>query len=592
MSGLDSQQSAELPPEAKDVTLPGAPESKTVSIEACEEFGGVPLLFQPVLNRGTNFTIEERKQHHLEGLLPPKVETLEEQAERVMLQIRSESDPLEKYEILNGLQTTNETLFYYTLIQNFDELSSVIYTPTVGEACQKYDRIFRQPVGMYFSAFNQKGRFREILRNWPSHNVQIIVVTDGGRILGLGDLGTNGMGISVGKIALYVAGAGFHPDHSLPATLDMGTNNQELLDDKFYLGAKEKRLEGDEHMAVVEEFVMAVKKRHPHALIQFEDFQTDRAFAILERFRDKVLCFNDDIQGTGAVVTTGFINGLKAMKAEVKDARVVFYGAGSSAVGVAQMIATLLETEGGLSEEEARKRIYMVDSKGLVTTSRGDELPEHKKLMARSDEETPNMKDLAKIVAHVKPHALIGLTGGGPAWGQDVIEEMSKHVERPLIFPLSNPTDKAEITAENAYEWSKGKGVVASGSPFEPYEYKGKKLIPGQANNVFIFPAVLVKAKTIKDEMFIAAARALADYVTPEEIAAAKIYPELRELRQISAQVATAVAKSAFELGVAGIEKPKDLEAYIKSRMWLPGKVTHDPKNLDTEVTGHRIDQK
>ncbi|KAK9812749.1 hypothetical protein WJX72_002964 [[Myrmecia] bisecta] len=578
----ESAERSSTPASAKDVTKPGAPGTRTKALENVEEEGSAPVIWIPVLNKGTSFTLEERKEKRLEGLLPPAVESLQLQADRVLLQLKEDCDtPLQQYELLAQVAASNETLFYKVLIDNITMLAPVVYTPTVGEACQKFDRIYRQALGMYFDHVHYKGRFRQLLDHWPSHNVQIIVVTDGGRILGLGDLGTNGMGIPIGKISLYVSGGGFHPEHSLPAQLDCGTDNEELLKDRFYLGNKVPRLKGEAHMAVVDEFVMAVKDKWPDCLIQFEDFQTDQAFKILEAYRDKVLCFNDDIQGTGAVVTSGFINGMKAQGTPIAEARVVFYGAGSSAVGVASMIALLLQQEGGTSKEEAFKNIYMVDSKGLVTTSRGDELPEHKQVVARRDD-VPNIKDLKEIIAHVKPHALIGLTGAGPSFDKDVVEEMCKHVERPLIFPLSNPTSKAEITAEHAYEWSGGKAIFASGSPFDPYKYQGKVLEPGQANNVFIFPgvgfgAVMVKSRTIQDEMLIAAAKGLADYVSPEDIKKGKIYPDLGELRDISAVVATAVGEEAFRLGLAGIPKPQDLGKFIRSRMWLPGQPKFDP---------------
>ncbi|BDA50170.1 NADP-dependent malic enzyme [Coccomyxa sp. Obi] len=559
-----------------DVTEPGKPATRTKAFKSAEELGAAPLIWNPFLNRGTNFTPEERRRKRLEGLLPPAVEPIELQAERVMLQLNTECHTgLEKYELLSQLAASNVILLYYVLIHNIADLAPVVYTPTVGEACQKFDRIYRQALGMYFDGFNQRGHFRDICDNWPSHNVQIIVVTDGGRILGLGDLGTNGMGIPVGKIQLYVGAGGFHPEHSLPAQLDVGTDNKDLLDDKFYLGNKKHRLDGEQHMAVVEEFCLAAKDKWPDCLIQFEDFPTDKAFAILERFRNKFLCFNDDIQGTGAVVTAGFINGMKAQGTPLKDARIVFYGAGSSAVGVATMIAQLLVKECGLTFDKAKKHIWMVDSKGLITKKRGDKLPSHKLEMAREDD--PPLKDLKDIIAHVKPHALIGLSGAGPSFKKEDIEELCKHIEHPLIFPLSNPSSKAEITAPNAYEWSHGKAIFASGSPSDPFEYNGKLFKPGQGNNFFIFPgvgfgAVMCKAKIITDEMMLAAARALADFVTPEQIEQGQIYPEAKDLRACAATVATAVADEAFRQGLARIKKPADLRGFIEHRMWDPEK--------------------
>lgn len=559
-----------------DVTKPGAQKSRKASIVAIEESttANAPMIWSPLLNRGTNFTEEDRVKYGLAGLLPPVVETITLQSERVMFQLReSTRNGLEKYELLAHLAARNQTLFYHVVINNLEELAPIIYTPIVGQACQQFDRIYSAPLGMYFRARQDKGKMYDMLSNWPSKNVQIIVVTDGGRILGLGDLGTNGIGISIGKIQLYVGGAGFHPEHSLPAVIDVGTNNKTLCDDKFYMGAKEPRLEGDDHMAAVEEFCLAAQKHFPEALIQFEDFPTDKAFAILKHMRKKVLCFNDDIQGTGAVVTTGFINGMKAQDTPVNQARVVFYGAGSSAVGVATSIASYIHLKGGVPEDEAKKAIWMVDTKGLITTTRPGELPEHKKTFARSD--TPDMKDLVEIIKHVKPHALIGLTGGGPAFDENVVKALCEGCEKPLIFPLSNPTEKAEITAENAFTWSEGKCLFGSGTAFPPVTYNGVTIKPGQANNVFIFPgvgfgAVMAKATECTDSMFASAAQRLADCVPIEKIKAGELYPELCNLREISIKVAAAVAHTAIEEGIAQIEPPEDMEKYLAQRMWKP----------------------
>lgn len=337
----------------------------------------------PILNKGTAFTLAQRESKRLEGLLPPKVESMDQQAKRVVWQLHNLSQPLEKYALLLELGATNQRLFYKVLLDNLVELLPIVYTPTVGEGCLNFHRVFMNPSGMYFSAFQHRGRFRELLENWSSKEVDIIVVTDGGRILGLGDLGANGMGISIGKIALYVTGAGFNPERAMPVLLDCGTNNEELLDDEFYLGEKQRRLTGSEHLAVVREFCHAVQDKWPHCLIQFEDFQTPDAFAILESLRDEVLCFNDDIQGTAAVVSAGFINGMKVQKTELKDVRVVFYGAGSSAVGVAHMLASLIQSEGGVDKDEAYKAIYLVDTRGLITNTREGDLAAHKQPFAR-----------------------------------------------------------------------------------------------------------------------------------------------------------------------------------------------------------------
>jgi len=532
------------------------------------------VIWNPYINKGTNFSEAERLSNSLRGVLPYKFETLELQAERVMLELRDgKKSPLDKYISLMQVAANSLRLFYKVLQDNIVELMPVVYTPTVGDACVSYHRIPQNALGMYFSAFRDRGEFGQVLQNCPMEDVKIVVVTDGGRILGLGDLGTNGMGISVGKVSLYVAAGGFAPHNALPAMLDCGTDRKELIEDKFYLGERAPRLRGEEHLAAVEELCTAIARRWPGCLIQFEDFQTDAAFTILERLRDKVLCFNDDIQGTGAVVLSGFINGMKAQGTNPRDARVVFYGAGSSAAGVAGMIATLIK-EYGATEEEARRAIYMVDSKGLITNTRGDELPRHKQPLARTDG-APDMKDLREILAYVKPHALFGLSGAGPSFFREHVEEVCKHNPRPLIFPLSNPTSKAEITAEQAYAWSDGKCIFAAGSPFSPVEYKGRTYVPGQGNNVLIFPGVgfgaaMVKAKKIPDEFFVRAAVAVADYVPAADCAAGTVYPDLRDLREVSLSVATKVAECAFEMGLAQIERPADIRAFLAGRMWRP----------------------
>lgn len=357
--------------------------ARASELVSCEEHGGFPVLCNPILNRGTSFTEDERGGKKLEGLLPPKVETMSIQAKRVRWQLNQQKTSLDKYAYLMQLSATNQHLFYKMLMENLEELLPIVYTPTVGDGCRHFHQLFIQPSGMYLSAFKHRGRFRDILENWPSNDVEIIVVTDGGRILGLGDLGTNGMGISMGKIALYVTGAGFHPEKAMPVCLDCGTNNEELRNDELYLGERQSRLEGTTHMEVVREFCMAVKDKWPHCLIHFEDFRTTEAITILETLREEVFCFNDDIQGTAAVVVAGFLNGMKIQQTSLSDVRIVFCGAGSSAVGVATMLAYLLQTDGGLSREDAFRAIYLVDTEGLVTDSRSTPLKPHKLPFAR-----------------------------------------------------------------------------------------------------------------------------------------------------------------------------------------------------------------
>jgi len=546
--------------------------TRASEVVSCDEHGGAPLLANPTLNKGTAFTFAERQSKHLEGLLPPKVETMDQQAKRVMWQLHTLPRDLEKYALLLELSATNQRLFYKVLLENLVELLPIVYTPTVGEGCVNFHRVFMNPLGMYFSAFQHRGRFREMLDNWPSKEVDIIVVTDGGRILGLGDLGANGMGISIGKVSLYVAGAGFNPERAMPVLLDCGTDNADLLNDEFYLGEKKPRLTGQEHLGVVREFCQAVQNKWPSCLIQFEDFKTPDAFAILESLRDDVLCFNDDIQGTAAVVSAGFLNGMKVQGTNLRDVRIVFYGAGSSAVGVAHMLASLIQCESGLTKEEAYKAIYLVDTRGLITNTREGDLASHKQPFARWDG-TPDMTNLVEIVRHVKPHALFGLTGAGPAFTEEVVTEMCRHCERPLIFPLSNPTSQAEISAENAYNWSKGKCLFAAGSPFRPVEYNGRTYIPGQANNVFIFPgvgfgSVAVKARKVTDDMLITAARTLARAVKQEDLDAGRLYPDVQDLRSISITISREVAKKAVGSNVAELTGIKMFPVHIISRIW------------------------
>eukprot|EP00210_Caulerpa_lentillifera_P006311 g6028.t1 len=525
-----------------------------------DEYEGSALLRNPVLTKGTAFTDEERRAKRVTGLLPPAPETMEDQVTRVKWQLSQFSKSIDKYTFLTTLSATNIRLFHKVLYENLEELLPIVYTPTVGEGCVKFNRLFLKPAGLYLSAFRHRGRFREILDNWPSPEVDILVVTDGGRILGLGDLGTNGMGISCGKIALYVTGAGFDPDRAMPVCLDCGTDNVSLREDPLYLGDRKARLHGAEHLAVVEEFCMAIKSKWPNCLIQFEDFKTEAAFEILDSLRDKAFCFNDDIQGTAAVVAAGFLNGMKVQNSKMDEVRVVFCGAGSSACGVAHMLASILETEGGVSKEAAYKGIYLVDTKGLITSTRTDVLAAHKRPFARADG-VPNMKDLVEIVRYVRPHALFGLTGGGQKFTKEVVEEICRHCDRPLIFPLSNPTSQAEVSARDAIEWSHGSCLFASGSPFDPVVYENKTFVPGQANNAFIFPgvgfgAVAIKATKVNDEMLITAAKQLASTVTNEDLEQGRLYPAIKNLRTISVSIANEVAKTAVATGAAKPEKP------------------------------------
>lgn len=532
------------------------------------------IVHVPTYNKGTAFTPEERQKLKIRGLLPPKVETLENQSARALSQLRAFDAPIEKYIYLQSLQARNETLFYKVIIDNLKETMPIVYTPTVGEACVKFANNYRIAQGMYLSP-EDKGSIRSILDNWPQKDVNIIVVTDGSRILGLGDLGVNGMGIPIGKLSLYVAGSGFHPSGCLPVTLDFGTNNEKLLNDDQYLGRREKRITGEPYLEIVDEFMAAVTDKWPQVLVQFEDFSNDHAFLLLERYREKYLCFNDDIQGTGAVVLSGFINSLRVAKVSPNDVKLVFFGAGSAGIGVADMIANFIALKTNKSVEEARKQVWFVDSRGLVTANRGDTLASHKIPYAREDNGDTQIKDLIDIIKYVKPHALVGLSGQGGSFKQEHITVMKENNERPIIFALSNPTKNAECSATQAYEWTDGKAIFASGSPFDPVEIDGKTLVPGQGNNMFIFPglgfgAFKCHATKVSDKMIVSAAEVLSEYVSDDEIAKGNIYPPIDKIRDISCKIATKVIEVAKEQGLTTVEIPENLSQWIEGEMYLP----------------------
>ena len=532
---------------------------------------GLDLLNDPWLNKGTSFTLEERKALGLSGLLPPFEADMEEQVQRVMENYRHHIDPLDKYVFLIGLADRNVTLFYRVLMENLLEMTPIMYTPTVGYACQKFGHIYRKNRGMYLT-LRHKGRIAEVLGNWPKDEVDIIVISDGSRILGLGDLGANGMGIPIGKLVLYVVGAGLHPNRTLPILLDVGTDNEELLNDPLYLGMTHRRVHGDEFYEIADEFVQAATDRWPNVLIQWEDFTNDKAFPLLNRYREDVLCFNDDIQGTGAVALSGLLAAMRIRGEHLSDQRIVFCGAGSAAVGIADMICAGIADEHSMTTQEARELVWMCDSRGLVTTRRKSGLEEHKLPYAR-DEKSAN--DLLEVVKRVRPTVLIGASGHAHTFTEDVVKTMHKHCEQPIIFALSNPTTKAECTAENAYGWTSGKAIFASGSPFSAVRFNGKVLVPGQGNNMFIFPgiglgAVCCGARKITDEMFFTAAKTLAHMVTEEELNAGTIYPDLGKIRQISLAIAAAVCRLAWDEGLARYAEPEDIRHYVREQMYRP----------------------
>ncbi|KAA3664476.1 MAG: NAD-dependent malic enzyme [Chloroflexi bacterium] len=530
---------------------------------------GVELLHNPMLNKGTAFTCEEREKLGLHGILPPCAATQEMQVDRIMGNYNVKPNDLEKYIFLMSLEDRNENLFYRVVMENLEEMMPIIYTPTVGKACQEYGHIFRRPRGLYINS-NFKGRIAEILKNWPYEDVRVIVVTDGERILGLGDLGANGMGIPVGKLSLYTACAGINPSQTLPITLDVGTNNQELLDDPLYIGLTQNRLRGEAYDKFVEEFITAVQDRFPKALIQFEDFANINAFRLLDKYRDRILTFNDDIQGTASVTLAGIYSSLRITGKPLKDQTLVFLGAGEAGIGIADLIVSAMMEE-GISKEEAMQRCWFLDSKGLVIKSR-ENLAEHKLPYAHDHESLP---DLLAVVKELKPTALIGVSGMPNTFTQPIVEAMAEFNERPIIFALSNPTSKAECTAEEAYTWSEGRAIYASGSPFDPVTLDGKTHVPGQGNNSYIFPGVglgvvACEAINVPDEMFSAAAKTLAGLVNEDDLAMGRVYPPLTSIREVSAAIGTAVAEVAYERGLARLEKPEDLRAYIESVMYQP----------------------
>ncbi|XP_042066482.1 NADP-dependent malic enzyme-like isoform X2 [Salvia splendens] len=534
---------------------------------------GYSLMRDPRHNKGVAFTEKERNAHYLTGLLPPAVFSQELQEKRLMKILREYEVPLQRYMAMMDLQERNEKLFYKLLIDNVEELLPVVYTPTVGEACQKYGSIFRRPQGLYIS-LKEKGRILEVLKNWPEKSIQVIVVTDGERILGLGDLGCQGMGIPVGKLSLYTALGGVRPSACLPITIDVGTNNQKLLDDEFYIGLKQKRATGQEYYELLEEFMCAVKQNYGEkVLIQFEDFANHNAFELLAKYRTSHLVFNDDIQGTASVVLAGLVAALKLVGGTLADHRFLFLGAGEAGTGIAELIALEISKKTNTPLEEARKKIWLVDSKGLIVSSRRESLQHFKKPWAHEHEP---VKELLAAVKAIKPTVLIGTSSVGKAFTKEVVEAMASMNEKPLILALSNPTSQSECTAEEAYKWSEGRAIFASGSPFDSVEYNGKLFVPGQANNAYIFPGFglgLIMSGTIRihDDLLLAASEALAAQVTEENYAKGLIYPPFTNIRKISAHIAATVAAKAYELGLASrLPRPADLVKFAESCMYTP----------------------
>jgi malate dehydrogenase (oxaloacetate-decarboxylating)(NADP+) len=530
---------------------------------------GRDILNNARLNKGTAFNEDERESLGLIGLLPDGVTTPEHQLLRVKRQLQRCTTDLDKYVYLNELAEINERLFYRLLRQEPADLMPIVYTPTVGEACQKFGHILRRPRGLYVG-LNRRGNIRRVLENWPEQDVRFIVVTDGERILGLGDQGVCGMGIPIGKLALYSAFGGVPPECTLPVTLDVGTNNEEFLEDPLYPGLRQRRLTGDAYDSFVDEFVDAVQEVFPRCCIQFEDFTNKTAIPLLDRHRDRVCCFNDDIQGTAAVAVAGMMGACRIRGDRLRDHRIVFYGAGSAAIGIADLCCLQMTRE-GLPIEEARRRCWLMNSKGLVTAETQG-LSEHQ---ARYAHPSPPMKDLLEVVKAVQPSAIVGVSTVAGAFTPQVIAEMARINERPVIFPYSNPTSKSECTAKQAIEHSGGRAIFASGSPFPPLHHGGKLFVPGQGNNVYIYPAVgmavyATQASRVTDELFLRAAESLAAQVSDEDLAVGLIYPPVAEIHETLVQEAIDVAKLIFDRGLARVPRPADIGAFVRAMVYDP----------------------
>ena len=530
---------------------------------------GMELLQDPTLNKSTAFTEAERQALGITGLVPDVTETEDQQISRVMMQLGHKSTDIDRYIYLINLLDHNETLFYRTVMSDPARFLPIVYDPTIGEACLKFGHIYRQARGMYLS-ITRRGKVKEILKNWPQKDVRFICVTDAGRILGLGDLGANGAGIPIGKLQLYTACAGVPPQYLLPMYLDAGTNNEQYLHDPLYLGMRKTRPSTEELFSFVDEFVEAVQEVFPKCCIHFEDWTGVDAVHLLQRYRDKYCVYNDDVQGTAGITLAGMINATKLKGTKLKDEKYLFLGAGSAGIGLADLLCSALVAQ-GVPLKEAQARIYMFDINGLLESTRND-LVDFQKPYAHQHAPT---RDFVAAIESIKPTTIIGVSTIGGAFNQKVVESMARINERPVILALSNPTEHAECTPEQAYTWSKGKAIYAAGVQFEPVRYDGKTLLPGQANNFYIFPAVgmaifATQAKRVTDEMFIEAGQAVADQVPSDLLKQGLLYPLQSNILETEIQTAARVAKLVFDSGLARVERPADMVAFIRQHVYTP----------------------
>ena len=530
---------------------------------------GSELLHDPALNKSTAYTESERQALGLVGLVPDTTESEDLQLRRVMLQLSHKTTDLDRYVYLVNLLDHDETLFYRTIMSDPARFLPIVYDPTIGDACLKFGHIFRGPRGMYLS-IKRRGHVKEILRNWPVKDVRFICVTDGGRILGLGDLGANGMGIPIGKLQLYTAAAAVPPQGLMPMYLDAGTNNEQYLNDPLYLGLRERRPSTEDLYSFVDEFVEAVQEVFPKCCIHFEDWTGVDAMHLLERYRNKACVYNDDVQGTAGITLAGMINATKLKGTLLKDEKYLFLGAGSAGIGLANLLCSALVQQ-GMSLQDAQSRVHMFDVNGLLESTRTD-LYDFQKPYAHTHAPT---RDFVQAIESIRPTTIIGVSTIGGAFTQKVVEAMARVNERPVILALSNPTNHAECTAEQAYTWSKGKAIYAAGVPFPPFHMSGQTYLPGQANNFYIFPAVgmaiyATEAKRVTDSMFIEAASAVADQVPAELLKQGLLYPLQSNILETEIKTAARVAKLIFDLGLAGVARPSDMEALIRSHVYTP----------------------